>query len=59
MADKSFQDTKWILDSADQNEPEKWNESETIFLSDYFVQFLQDGNYHSNIFIKAETLFFI
>jgi hypothetical protein len=42
MADKSFKDLKWILGS-NQTEPDRWNESEISFFSDFFMNFLQDG----------------
>jgi hypothetical protein len=43
MADKSFEDIKWVLDSTDPNEPEQWNDSEIAVFSDYFIEFLQTG----------------
>src|ERR1700721_376218 len=43
MADKSFSETKGIINSTNRDEPYKWNESETTFFSNYFVDFLQDG----------------
>jgi hypothetical protein len=43
MADKSFKDLKWNINSRDENEPEHWDDSEIYFFSDYFVEFLETG----------------
>ena len=41
MADKSFEDTKWIIESSNNNEPANWNESNLSFFSEFFINYLE------------------
>jgi hypothetical protein len=50
MADKSFQQTKWIINSTLQPEPVQWDESNLSFYSDSFLTFLQDGKKNLAVF---------
>ena len=41
MADKSFEDTKWIIKS-NGDKPDEWNDSNLRFFSETFINFLVD-----------------
>jgi hypothetical protein len=41
MANKSFEQTKWIIKSTtNRNEPVEWNESNITFFSGFFINYL-------------------
>jgi hypothetical protein len=42
MANKSFEKTKWIINSTNHNEPVQWNESNQKFFGDFFIKYLQE-----------------
>ena len=44
MANKAFQATKWIVKSSNEDEPANWNESEVIFFSDRFMDYVKSTN---------------
>lgn len=41
MADESFEENKWIIESSNQNKPVQWNESEFTFFSECFMEYLE------------------
>jgi hypothetical protein len=43
MVDKSFEETKRIVDSTNRNEPVQRNESELAFSGEYFMNFVEEG----------------
>jgi hypothetical protein len=42
MADKSFQQSKWIINSKDRNEPVEWHEANLNFFSEFFISYLKE-----------------
>lgn len=56
MADKSFEQTKWIIKS-NGNKPVEWNEANLTFFSGFFINFLED-NGKTQTFYNAANLEF-
>lgn len=44
MADNSFKEIKWVINSSNRNEPDIWNESDFTFFSEYFMNYVLEIN---------------